>query len=146
MIRIYNAGTDAYLGELTAEQLQFLVDQLVEEGAGDQDYYINAATVDMLRDAGAEAGLISILLDALGAEEALAIGLIDRVVPYERLDATIASLIDAGPAARIRANPCPPTRGFGSCIAATTRVIPAAITASAHGPVRPWCEHGSSVT
>jgi enoyl-CoA hydratase/3-hydroxyacyl-CoA dehydrogenase len=43
----------------------------------------------------------------VGAEEALAIGLIDRVVPYERLDATIASLIDAGPAARIRASAVP---------------------------------------
>jgi enoyl-CoA hydratase/3-hydroxyacyl-CoA dehydrogenase len=32
----------------------------------------------------------------IGAEEALAIGLVDRVVPYENLDATIAELINAG--------------------------------------------------
>ena len=28
---------------------------------------------------------------------------------------------------------------------ATTRVTPAAISASVQGGVRPWCEHGSSV-
>jgi enoyl-CoA hydratase/3-hydroxyacyl-CoA dehydrogenase len=32
----------------------------------------------------------------VGAEEALAIGLVDRVVPYESLDATIAEMIHAG--------------------------------------------------
>ena len=31
-------------------------------------------------------------------------------------------------------------------MAMTTRPTPAAISASAHGGVRPWCEHGSSVT
>ena len=43
-------------------------------------------------------------------------------------------------------SPAPATRGSGSSSAATTRVTPAAISASAHGGVRPWCEHGSSVT
>jgi len=38
----------------------------------------------------------------VGAEEALTIGLIDRVVPYERLDATIAAVIAAGPGSRTR--------------------------------------------
>ena len=34
-------------------------------------------------------------------------------------------------------NPSPATSGFGSCMAATTRVTPASIKASAHGGVRP---------
>ena len=50
------------------------------------------------------------------------------------------------PAARSRAKPSPATRGFGSCSDATTRPMPAAASASQHGPVRPWCAHGSSVT
>jgi hypothetical protein len=50
------------------------------------------------------------------------------------------------PAASSRARPEPSTRGFGSRIATTTRRTPAAISASAHGGVRPWCEHGSRVT
>ena len=50
------------------------------------------------------------------------------------------------PAARSRAAPWPATSGFGSRIAITTRPTPAAISASAQGGVRPWCEQGSSVT
>ena len=52
----------------------------------------------------------------------------------------------AMPAASSRAAPRPETSGFGSRSAMTTRATPAATSASAHGGVRPWCEHGSSVT
>jgi enoyl-CoA hydratase / 3-hydroxyacyl-CoA dehydrogenase len=45
----------------------------------------------------------------IGAEEALAIGLIDRVVPYERLDDAIAESIAAGPVATRRPHPVPNT-------------------------------------
>ncbi len=38
----------------------------------------------------------------VGADEALAIGLVDRVVPYERLDATIAEIIANGSSAQRR--------------------------------------------
>jgi enoyl-CoA hydratase/3-hydroxyacyl-CoA dehydrogenase len=43
----------------------------------------------------------------VGAEEALAIGLVDKVVPYERLDATIADAIASGRAAARRQHPVP---------------------------------------
>ena len=43
----------------------------------------------------------------------------------------------ATPAASSRANPLPATKGFGSTIAATTRVTPAASRASVQGGVRP---------
>ncbi len=42
--------------------------------------------------------------------------------------------------------PPPETRGSGSSVATTTRVIPAARMRSVHGPVRPTWQHGSSVT
>jgi len=41
MPKLYNATTGAELGEITDEQLEFLQDQLEEESAEDQDYYIN---------------------------------------------------------------------------------------------------------
>ena len=50
------------------------------------------------------------------------------------------------PAARSRAKPAPATCGSGSSSATTTRATPASISASAHGGVRPWWAHGSSVT
>ena len=42
--------------------------------------------------------------------------------------------------------PGPATSGSGSSMATTTRPTPASMRASAHGGVRPWCEHGSRVT
>lgn len=67
MVKLYNAGTDEALGEITEEQLQFLVDQFEEEWEGDQDYYINGATIDMLREAGGDANLLAVLERALGS-------------------------------------------------------------------------------
>ena len=50
------------------------------------------------------------------------------------------------PAAASSAKPRPATWGLGSRIAATTLSIPASTRARVHGPVRPVCRHGSSVT
>jgi len=49
------------------------------------------------------------------------------------------------PCSRRKANPRPLTIGFGSSVAATTRLMPASRTRCTHGGVRPWCAHGSSV-
>ena len=43
----------------------------------------------------------------IGAEEALAIGMVDKVVAYEQLDATIQEVIAAGPAAARGPKPVP---------------------------------------
>ena len=45
----------------------------------------------------------------LGAEEALAIGLVDMVVPHEKLDGAIGELIAAGPSAVRSLQPVPET-------------------------------------
>ena len=49
-------------------------------------------------------------------------------------------------AARSLAMPWPLTSGLGSVVAMTQRVMPAAMRASAQGPVRPWWLQGSRVT
>lgn len=69
MITIYDEATDKTLGTLTEAQLQFLMDHLEEESAEDTDFYINQATVDMLEQDGADAGLLKLLRTALGARE-----------------------------------------------------------------------------
>lgn len=66
MIKLYNAATDELLGELSEQQLQLLQDQFEEESSDDQDYYVNRATLDMLKDAGADAQLLALLERALG--------------------------------------------------------------------------------
>ena len=54
--------------------------------------------------------------------------------------------ITSTPASVSRRVPRPLTSGLGSVAPTTTRLTPAFISASAHGPDRPVCEQGSSVT
>jgi hypothetical protein len=68
VVKLYDAGTNALLGDITEEQLQFLIDQFEEEWSGDQDYYLNTATLDMLKDAGADDALLTLLRRALGSK------------------------------------------------------------------------------
>ena len=67
MVKLYNAATNQPLGDITDDQRQFLIDQFEEEWEGDQDYYINIATVDMLNEAGADPALLALLQRALDA-------------------------------------------------------------------------------
>jgi hypothetical protein len=69
VIKLYNAGTNEALGDISEDQLQLLQDQFEEEWSGDQDYYINRATIDMLKEAGADAQLLALLERALGSGE-----------------------------------------------------------------------------
>lgn len=65
MIKIY--GQDGSVaGELSDEQFAFLREQFEEEGGGDQDYYVDEATLALLEESGADAQLISILRTAIG--------------------------------------------------------------------------------
>lgn len=68
MIKVYNAETGALLGEISADQLQLLVDQLEEESSEDRDYYINQATIDLLAQKGASGELLAILRQAVGEQ------------------------------------------------------------------------------
>ncbi len=69
MINLYNADTGELVGTLTDVELRFLNDNLEEESAEDQDYYISAATVDYLQDNGAGANLLSLLRRAMGGNQ-----------------------------------------------------------------------------
>jgi len=57
------------VGELSEEQLDFLVDNLEEEWPEDRDYYISRRMLDMLKARGADAALVSMLTQALGDRE-----------------------------------------------------------------------------
>lgn len=65
MIQLYDTDTDARIGTITEENLRFLVDQLEEESDDDQDYYFNAATLDLFEKNGADIPLVSLLRSAL---------------------------------------------------------------------------------
>lgn len=67
MIKLYDAQSNAAIGEITEAQLAFLKSQLEEESAEDTDYYINVDTVDLFAQQGADAALVSLLRTALGS-------------------------------------------------------------------------------
>ena len=60
MIKLYNKDTKALIGEITEEQLGFLIDELEEESLEDTDYYLNELTVGMLEADGAPPELIGL--------------------------------------------------------------------------------------
>jgi hypothetical protein len=73
MIDLYNAATNELLGSITESDLHVLVDALEEESPQDQDYYIDAATIDLLGDGRATDHLLGLLRRALGSSEGVEI-------------------------------------------------------------------------
>jgi hypothetical protein len=71
VIQLRNVETGAVLGTISSDQRDFLVDQLEEEFEADHDYYIDADTVAMLEDAGADAELLTLLRTAVGDHEGI---------------------------------------------------------------------------
>ena len=73
MIDVYNNATNQLIGSITDGDLQVLQDGLEEESSRDQDYYITAATIDMLGDGKASDHLLSLLRRALGSSDGVEI-------------------------------------------------------------------------
>lgn len=73
MIKLNDKETGQYLGEITSEQLTFLVDQLEEEMEEDNDYYINRDTLDVFEKKDIDQALLSLLRQSLGDREEMEI-------------------------------------------------------------------------
>ena len=73
MIQLHEKETGVFLGTITDDQWQFLIDQLEEESTNDTDYYIDQATLDLFEEVGAEADLLTLLRQALGTREGIEI-------------------------------------------------------------------------
>jgi processive 1,2-diacylglycerol beta-glucosyltransferase len=69
MITLFDAESNQPVGQITEEQLAFLMNQLEEESTMDRDYYISLDTLDVLEEAGAHAALLTILRSALAGRE-----------------------------------------------------------------------------
>ena len=69
MINLHDKNTQKLIGEINEKQLQFLIDELVEEDSADQDYYISRDQLDQLEKKGGDETLIRMLRDALGTKD-----------------------------------------------------------------------------
>ncbi|RKU06298.1 galactosyldiacylglycerol synthase [Candidatus Poribacteria bacterium] len=63
--RLIDIEHDEEIGVVTEDQVQFLIDNLEEEGFEDQDYYIDSESLSFLAENGCDEELLSMLADAL---------------------------------------------------------------------------------
>lgn len=73
MINLTEKGTDKSLGQISEEQLQFLIDNLEEEWLEDQDYAITPLLLEYFEGLGADVELVSLLRNALGGRDEMEI-------------------------------------------------------------------------
>ena len=71
MIKLVNKETGAFIGNISQDDLDSLIDNLVEESRDDTDYYINRATLGMLKDNGAPESLVSMIEKAMGESDGI---------------------------------------------------------------------------
>ena len=71
MIQLYDQESGTQIGTISEDELHYLMEQLEEEALEDQDYYIDAATLDWFEDHGAKPDLTALLRKALGSREGM---------------------------------------------------------------------------
>ena len=65
MYRLMDIEHDNEIGIITEDQVQFLIDNLGEEGVEDRDYYIDPDALNFLAENGCEEELLTMLTEAL---------------------------------------------------------------------------------
>ena len=78
MIQLRESTTGALLGKISRDQLDFLIEQLEEDSSTDQEYYLDANTLGLLEEAGADAELLNVLRSAIGDRDGIDIGWSDE--------------------------------------------------------------------
>ena len=69
MIKLFDKENGTFLGAISENQLQFLIDQLEEEGLEDRDYAITPMTLSLFEGEGADPELVTMLRTALGERD-----------------------------------------------------------------------------
>jgi len=73
MINLREKGTDKPLGQISEDQLQYLIDHLEEEWLEDQDYAITPLLLQVFEEQRADPALVSLLRDALRGRDEMEI-------------------------------------------------------------------------
>lgn len=72
-VALADAETGRPIGSITEAQFDSLASHLERESADDDDYYIDASTLALLEDKGADPDVVALLRDALGAREEMTV-------------------------------------------------------------------------
>lgn len=73
MVTIKDKQTGQFIGSISEQQLQFLVDELEEEHRDDQDYYFHRSQIEIFKEMGADESLVELLERAMGELDELEI-------------------------------------------------------------------------
>ena len=73
MIDLIDKETGKVLGQISEEELAFLVGHLEEEGEADEDYYFDVDTLEFLKEDGLPERLEKVLTEALGTQGSIEI-------------------------------------------------------------------------
>lgn len=73
MVYLSEKGTGKPLGQISEDQLQYLIDNLEEEWLEDRDYAITPLLLQYFESRNADPELVSLLRDALGGREVIEI-------------------------------------------------------------------------
>jgi hypothetical protein len=71
MVKLYDKESGQKLGEISEEQLEFMMNHLEEEGPDDQDYYLTPDTIDLFEEVGADQDLVDKLRGIMAGREEL---------------------------------------------------------------------------
>lgn len=71
MVRLYDADSEAEIGQISETQLDVLVEQLVEESLDEYSYNITPQAIASLESNGADPALVSILKRALAGRASI---------------------------------------------------------------------------
>lgn len=69
MVTLKDKNNNAWLGSVTYAQLQFLINELNDEYKNGQEYLVNRATLEMLKQQGAEVALTNVIEKAMGTKD-----------------------------------------------------------------------------
>ena len=78
MIDLFRVSNNQLIGSITPGDLEVLRLALEEESEDDRDYYITAATIDVIADGSATEHLVGLLRTALGSDEGVDIRWAER--------------------------------------------------------------------
>jgi hypothetical protein len=73
MITLIEKDTNKLLGQISEEQLQYMMDNLEEEWLEDQDYAITPLLLQYFEEKGADAELVTLLRNALAGRDEIEI-------------------------------------------------------------------------
>jgi hypothetical protein len=69
MARLIRVDTGDVIGQITDDQMKFLVAQLEEENDDDTEYFIDRDTLELLSDNGADPELLAVLEKGLAGDD-----------------------------------------------------------------------------